>query len=120
LKPSCLTSSRAIKSRLEHEGWKLYASLCRDRGDAGPDKAIGVWFPDLPGGFSAGDSIEEAMLNAPEAVAAYAEALETDGRQLPPPGPLSELRNDPAVAGELREHMIALIPTAVTVLSAAE
>ena len=34
--------------------------------DAGPDKAIGVWFPDLPGCFSAGDTLDEAIQNAPE------------------------------------------------------
>jgi predicted RNase H-like HicB family nuclease len=32
--------------------------------DAGPDKAVGVWFPDLPGCFSAGDSLDEAIRNA--------------------------------------------------------
>lgn len=35
---------------------------------AGADKAVGVWFPDLPGCFSAGDTMDEALLNAPEAV----------------------------------------------------
>jgi predicted RNase H-like HicB family nuclease len=35
--------------------------------DAGPDHAIGVWFPDLPGCTSAGDDIDEALRNAPEA-----------------------------------------------------
>ena len=29
--------------------------------DAGPDKAVGVWFPDLPGCFSAGDTLDEAI-----------------------------------------------------------
>ena len=28
---------------------------------AGPDKAIGIWFPDLPGCFSAGDDVDEAL-----------------------------------------------------------
>ena len=35
--------------------------------DAGPEKAIGVWFPDLPGCFSAGDDVDEALRNAEEA-----------------------------------------------------
>jgi len=53
--------------------------------DAGPDKAVGVWFPDLPGCFSAGDTLDEAILNAADAIAIYAEALGRDGRSLPPP-----------------------------------
>jgi predicted RNase H-like HicB family nuclease len=36
--------------------------------DAGPDHAIGVWFPDLPGCTSGGDDIDEALRNAPEAL----------------------------------------------------
>ncbi len=37
--------------------------------DAGPGKAVGVWFPDLPGCFSVGDDIDEALRNAKEALA---------------------------------------------------
>jgi len=39
--------------------------------DAGPDKAVGLWFPDLPGCFSAGDDVDEALRNAEEALALY-------------------------------------------------
>jgi predicted RNase H-like HicB family nuclease len=48
--------------------------------DAGPDRAVGVWFPDLPGCTSGGDDIDEALRNAPEALELYAESLEADGR----------------------------------------
>ncbi|WP_343210844.1 type II toxin-antitoxin system HicB family antitoxin [Ancylobacter lacus] len=37
--------------------------------DAGPTTAAGAWFPDLPGCFSAGDDLDEALRNAAEAVA---------------------------------------------------
>ena len=37
--------------------------------DAGVEKAVGIWFPDLPGCYSAGDDIDEALLNAQEAFA---------------------------------------------------
>ncbi|MEX2318790.1 MAG: type II toxin-antitoxin system HicB family antitoxin, partial [Bauldia sp.] len=47
--------------------------------DAGPDAGIGVRFPDLPGCFSARDTMDGAIANAPEAVAPYAEALAADG-----------------------------------------
>src|SRR5437899_10200366 len=77
--------------------------------DAGPNKAIGIWFPDLPGCFSAGDDVDEALRNAEEALSLYAEAEMKEGRDLPPPRPLSELKNDPASAVDLREHIVALV-----------
>jgi predicted RNase H-like HicB family nuclease len=77
--------------------------------DAGPDKAIGVWFPDLPGCFSAGDDVDEALRNAEEALALYAEAEAKDGRGLPNSRTLSALKNDPAAASDLGDHMVALV-----------
>jgi predicted RNase H-like HicB family nuclease len=53
--------------------------------DAGPGKAVGIWFPDLPGCFSAGDDIDDALRNAAEALAPYAESLAKEGRPLPAP-----------------------------------
>jgi predicted RNase H-like HicB family nuclease len=50
--------------------------------DAGPDRAVGIWFPDLPPGCtSAGDDIDEALRNAPEALELYAENIERDGKR---------------------------------------
>jgi predicted RNase H-like HicB family nuclease len=77
--------------------------------DAGPDKAIGVWFPDLPGCFSAGDDVDEALRNAEEALSLYAEAETKEGRKLPPPRLLSELRDHPTAANDLKNHMVALV-----------
>jgi predicted RNase H-like HicB family nuclease len=78
--------------------------------DPGPDKAVGLWFPDLPGCYSAGDTLDEALLNAGEAILLYAQSLAAEGRALPPPRPASNLRNDPALIDDLRDHMVALIP----------
>ncbi|RXH40484.1 MULTISPECIES: type II toxin-antitoxin system HicB family antitoxin [Bradyrhizobium] len=77
--------------------------------DAGPDDAVGVWFPDLPGCISGGDDVDEALENAPEALALYAQDLIADGRQLPPPRTLAELEADPEFADDLRNHMVAQI-----------
>jgi predicted RNase H-like HicB family nuclease len=88
--------------------------------DAGPDKAIGVWFPDLPGCFSEGDDVDEALRNAEEALTLYAEAEVKVGRALPAPRRLSALKNDPAAASGLRDHMVALLPLKVPVTHAAE
>jgi predicted RNase H-like HicB family nuclease len=88
--------------------------------DAGPDKAIGVWYPDLPGCFSAGDDVDEALRNAEQALSLYAEAETKEGRDLPPPRPLSELRDDPTAANDLRDHMVALIALHPAAAHAAE
>ncbi|SDG49092.1 Predicted nuclease of the RNAse H fold, HicB family [Bradyrhizobium sp. Rc2d] len=77
--------------------------------DAGPDDVVGVWFPDLPGCISGGDDVDEALENAPEALALYAQDLLDDGRQLPPPRTLAELEADPEFADDLRNHMVARI-----------
>jgi len=88
--------------------------------DAGPDKAVGIWFPDLPGCFSAGDDVEEAMRNAEQALALYAEAEVKSGRHLPAPRTLSALKSDAAAASDLHEHMFALVPLNVAAPHAAE
>jgi predicted RNase H-like HicB family nuclease len=48
-----------------------------------PDSAFGVWFPDVEGCFSAGESLEKAVANAAMALRQHTEALESAGRQLP-------------------------------------
>ena len=88
--------------------------------DAGPDKAVGIWFPDLPGCFSAGDDVDEALFNAEEALVLYAEAAAKEGRNLPRPRPLSELRDDPAAAADLKDHMVALVALRTAAAQAAE
>jgi predicted RNase H-like HicB family nuclease len=77
--------------------------------DAGPDHAVGVWFPDLPGCKSAGDNIDEALRNAPEALELYAESFEADGKSLPRPRTLTEMKTDPEIAGDIKAFMVALI-----------
>ncbi len=51
--------------------------------DPGPDHTVGVWFPDLPGCFSAGDTLDEAMANAPDALALWIESMAADGKAIP-------------------------------------
>jgi len=88
--------------------------------DAGPDKAVGIWFPDLPGCFSAGDDIDEALRNAQEALALYADSIAKEGRALPAPRTVSALRNDPEVADDLRDHTVALVALPAATVHAAE
>lgn len=72
--------------------------------------AVGVWFPDLPGCFSAGDTLDEAMTNAAEALELWAEAMIETGQNIPPPRSLTALRADSAVAEDLTRTIVALIP----------
>jgi len=88
--------------------------------DSGPDKAVGVWFPDLPGCFSAGDDVDEALRNAEEALALYAEAELREGRELPAPRTVSALKADPAALADLQDHVVALIALAARTAHAAE
>jgi Uncharacterized conserved protein, COG1598 len=71
--------------------------------DADPD-TVSLWFPDLPGCISGGDDVDEALENAPEALAFYAQELTADGRQLPPPRTLDELRADPELPKTSESH----------------
>jgi predicted RNase H-like HicB family nuclease len=72
-------------------------------------KAFGVWFPDLPGCVSAGDTSDEAMANASEALALWVDVARQNGSPVPSPRSLTELKSDAAVADEMRRFMVALI-----------
>ena len=124
---STATSSRSSSIRPARSAWWIVSCSGRDMThyvaiveDAGPEKAVGIWFPDLPGCFSAGDDIDEALRNAPEALTLYAEAEAEEGHTLPPPRTLSALRNDPATARDLRDHMVALVAFSPAAAHAAE
>ena len=53
-------------------------------------EAYGVVVPDLPGCFSAGDTLDEAMENAKEAIELWLEVAIDDGMAVPEPRPLDE------------------------------
>ncbi|MDY0302020.1 MAG: type II toxin-antitoxin system HicB family antitoxin [Trichlorobacter sp.] len=61
--------------------------------------AFGVVVPDLPGCFSAGDTLDEAIDNSKEAIALWIETVLDDGRTVPKPKPLSEHAKDSDYAG---------------------
>ncbi len=54
--------------------------------------AWGVVVPDLPGCFSTGDTLEEAMIQAEEAVTVWIEAALDDGQDIPAPSAIEALR----------------------------
>jgi predicted RNase H-like HicB family nuclease len=62
--------------------------------EAGDAKhAYGVVVPDLPGCVSAGDTLDEALSNAREAILLHLEGLLDDGKTFPKPTAIEQLRN---------------------------
>ena len=77
----------------------------------GPDSVFCVSFPDLPGIVTAGDTLEEAIEEAAEALAFAAEDwAETTGTPFPAPRSLDALRADPRFKAETVEVTVASIP----------
>lgn len=66
------------------------------------DSAVGVVFPDLPGCFSAGDTFDEAIANAHEALRLYAEVERASGRKLPQPRSFEALFGDRQIRHEAK------------------
>ncbi len=61
--------------------------------------AFGVVFPDLPGCFSAGDTLDEALVGAEEAAAAWLDATLDSGGAIPAASGLDTIRSNPDYAG---------------------
>ncbi len=67
--------------------------------EGGETTAYGVAVPDLPGCFSAGDTLDEALDAAKEAAAAWVDAALDDGTVIPAPSSLDAVRRLPAYVG---------------------
>lgn len=67
--------------------------------DGSETAAYGVVFPDLPGCFSAGDTLDEALEAAEEAAAAWVDAALDAGRAIPSPSRLDDVRRLPGFKG---------------------
>ncbi len=63
------------------------------------DHSFGVVVPDLPGCFSAGDSLDEAIANAHEAIDLWCETVIEDGQDIPMGKTITEHQQDPELAG---------------------
>ena len=59
----------------------------------------GVSVPDLPGCFSAGRTMQEALESAREAVAAHIEGMLLDGDRVPPPTSIDAHQGNPDYSG---------------------
>lgn len=64
----------------------------------------------MPGCFSAGDTLDEAMTDAREALALHLEILREEGQPIPQPRCLAELRQDPDAKADLDAYAVAVAP----------
>lgn len=75
--------------------------------------AFGVVVPDLPGCYSAGDTLDEAVDNAKEAVELWLETVIDDGGSVPQPRSITEHQANPEFAG----WVWAVVPVDLATLS---
>lgn len=78
--------------------------------DGSKDTAYGVIVPDLPGCFSAGDTLEEALLNAEEAARLWIDAALDSGSTIPRPSCFDDICIKPAYA-DARLAVISIDPS---------
>jgi predicted RNase H-like HicB family nuclease len=76
-----------------------------------PDSCYGVSFPDVPGVFTAGDTLDEAIAQAIEVLSFAAEDWEElTGSPFPSPRTLDALRTDETFRADLADAVVAAIP----------
>lgn len=76
---------------------KLRYPIAIEAGDE--QTAFGVVVPNLPGCFSAGDTLYEAMENSKEAIIGWIEVVIDDGGKIPVPGNVSNYLKNPEFVG---------------------
>jgi predicted RNase H-like HicB family nuclease len=73
------------------------------------DTSYGVSFPDVPGCISAGDTFEEAICNAAEALAGHFAVVRADGDTVPRPRTIEALREDAEFVADAADAVIAFV-----------
>ena len=71
--------------------------------------SYGVSFPDVPGCISAGDTFEDAIENAAEALAGHFALMRADGDVIPAPRSFEELRRDPSFAEDASDGIVTIV-----------
>jgi len=85
---------------------KVYYPALADKEE---DSDFGLSFPDFPGCVSAGETLEDAILGAQEALAGHVAMMLADGEALPKPSPLEEV----ASQSEQSTVAVTLIPLVI-------
>jgi predicted RNase H-like HicB family nuclease len=83
-----------------------------------PDSAFGISFPDVPGCFSAGDTFEEAMANAADALRLHRDVAGETGNPFPEPRGFDALMSDAEVRKEAADS--PLVPVSLPAVDDAE
>jgi len=78
-----------------------------------PESDYGVTVPDLPGCFSAGETLDEALREVVEAIECHLEGLLLDGEAIPVPKTIEDHRSNPDYA----EGVWALVTVDIARLS---
>jgi predicted RNase H-like HicB family nuclease len=71
--------------------------------------SYGVSFPDVPGCISAGDTLEEALANAGEALTGHLAVMGGDGDAIPVPRSFEELRRDPEFLADAADAIVTVV-----------
>jgi predicted RNase H-like HicB family nuclease len=71
--------------------------------------SYGVSFPDVPGCISAGDTFEEAIDNASQALAGHLAIMAADGDPIPHAWNLEELKQDAEFVDDSIDAIVAFI-----------
>ena len=79
-----------------------------------PASAYGVTVPDLPGCFTVGDTIEDVLKQAREAIECHLEGLLLHGDPIPEPKTIASHQDNPDYAGGQWEAVAVIIPTDVS------
>jgi len=74
----------------------------------------GVSFPDVPGCFSNGDTLKEALANAAETLAGHLALMRADGDVLPKPRSIAAVKADPHLADDLEGAVVETIEPAAS------
>lgn len=72
------------------------------------DSAFGVWFPDVEGCFSAGETLEEAVANSAAALRQHVEAVESAGRSVQAARAIDDVLLDKDVRASLKAGAVLL------------
>ncbi|BAU92244.1 Dna-binding protein [Methylorubrum populi] len=74
-----------------------------------PETLWGVWFPDLPGCIAAGETADETVAQASEALGQWLTLAHEDGRAPSRPRTIEELRSDADFAEAMASEHLAML-----------
>lgn len=74
------------------------------------DSDYGVMIPDVPGCYSAGATLDEAIENAVEALSGHVRMMESDGETVALPRSIDAILADPELSEEREGAIISAVP----------